>query len=110
MTNSAKPRIPTDDELRRAVPVKDGELEVDDDATVIRFNPESTEPRIPTNDELRDAVSRVASNSEGDISVDGDAIVSHGEDPGAYVAAWVWVPFRCVPGYQHEDYDSDCEG
>lgn len=29
---------------------------------------------------------------EGELEVDPDAIVSEGDDPGAYVQAWVWVP------------------
>ncbi|MEH0194601.1 hypothetical protein V7S57_02580 [Caulobacter sp. CCNWLY153] len=29
--------------------------------------------------------------SEGEIEIDGDAIVSDGGDGGAYVSAWVWV-------------------
>ena len=28
---------------------------------------------------------------EGEIEVDDNALVSRGSDPGAYVAAWVWV-------------------
>ena len=28
---------------------------------------------------------------EGEIEIDSNAIVSRGDDPGAYVAAWVWV-------------------
>jgi len=32
--------------------------------------------------------------SNGEIEVDSDAIISYGDDPGAYVAAWVWVPFE----------------
>jgi hypothetical protein len=30
---------------------------------------------------------------DGEIEVDSNAIISYGDDPGAYVAAWVWVPF-----------------
>lgn len=33
--------------------------------------------------------------SEGTIEVDDGATVSRGDDEGAYVAAWVWVP--CEP-------------
>ena len=29
---------------------------------------------------------------EGEIEVDENAKVSRGDDPGAYVQAWVWVP------------------
>lgn len=28
---------------------------------------------------------------DGEIEVDHNALVSRGDDPGAYVAAWVWV-------------------
>jgi hypothetical protein len=30
---------------------------------------------------------------DGEIEVDSNAIISFGDDDGAYVAAWVWVPF-----------------
>ena len=29
---------------------------------------------------------------EGEIEVDSNALVSSGDEDGAYVAAWVWVP------------------
>jgi hypothetical protein len=40
---------------------------------------------------------RVAAKSmffvnDGECEVDDNAIVSDGEEPGAYVAAWIWVP------------------
>ena len=31
---------------------------------------------------------------DGEIEIDSNAIISRGDDPGAYVAAWVWVPFE----------------
>ena len=31
---------------------------------------------------------------DGEIEVDSNARVSRGDDEGAYVEAWVWVPFR----------------
>jgi hypothetical protein len=33
-------------------------------------------------------------HGEGEIEVDSDACVSIGGPDGAYVAAWVWVPFE----------------
>jgi hypothetical protein len=30
---------------------------------------------------------------DGEVEVDSGAVVSRGDDPGAYVQAWVWVPF-----------------
>jgi len=29
---------------------------------------------------------------DGEIEIDANATVSEGDDPGAYVQAWVWVP------------------
>lgn len=31
--------------------------------------------------------------SDGEIEIDDNARVSRSDAPGAYVAAWVWVPF-----------------
>jgi hypothetical protein len=28
---------------------------------------------------------------EGELEIDDDAVVSHGDDHGAYVQAWIWV-------------------
>jgi len=33
-------------------------------------------------------------NEDGRIEVDGNARVSAGNDGGAYVEAWVWVPLK----------------
>lgn len=33
---------------------------------------------------------------EGRIEIDDHAMVSPGDDPGAYVQAWVWVPIEAV--------------
>ena len=37
---------------------------------------------------------------DGEIEIDLDAKVSRGDDPGAYVQAWVWVYF---PDSEEED-------
>ena len=29
---------------------------------------------------------------EGEVEIDDNAVVSKGEDDGAYVAAWIWIP------------------
>ena len=34
---------------------------------------------------------RIDWQKEGEIEIDDDAKISRGDDPGAYVAAWVWV-------------------
>jgi hypothetical protein len=46
-----------------------------------------------TDDEVR-ALARELWHRDGEIEIDADATVSRGSDPGAYVAAWVWVPFE----------------
>jgi hypothetical protein len=33
-------------------------------------------------------------NKDGQIEVDGNARISYGDDDGAYVEAWVWVPLK----------------
>jgi len=33
---------------------------------------------------------------DGELEVDDNAVVSFGSDPGAYVAAWIWVPNEAV--------------
>lgn len=43
-----------------------------------------------TNDEFR-AAAKKEYGSEGRIEIDGNAIVSRGNDYGAYIAAWVWI-------------------
>jgi len=40
-------------------------------------------------------------HDEGEIEVDDGATVSIGEDAGAYVQAWVWVPSE--EGYEADD-------
>ena len=44
------------------------------------------------NDEWFRNRARELYHEEGEIEVDNDARVSAGDDDGAYVAAWVWVP------------------
>jgi hypothetical protein len=41
---------------------------------------------------------------DGEIEVDSNAIISYGDDAGAYVAAWVWVPLE--EEQEEEDNDS----
>lgn len=44
-----------------------------------------------TDDEIRDKARELYAY-DGEIEIDGNAVVSRGDDPGAYVAAWLWVP------------------
>ena len=52
-------------------------------------------------DEKRDAVIRQMAKDEheieGEVEIDDNAVVSEGDDNGAYVAAWVWVGFCDTP-------------
>lgn len=45
----------------------------------------------PTHDQYRAAAIRMFYR-DGEIEIDRGAAISAGDDPGAYVAAWVWVP------------------
>ncbi len=55
----------------------------------------------PSVDPVLDEAYREAAISEyadeGRIEIDSNALVSHGDDDGAYVAAWVWVDRDDVP-------------
>lgn len=53
------------------------------------------DPKPPTDAEIRAAARRIYER-EGEIEIDPGAAVSHGDDPGAYVQAWVWVYFDDV--------------
>ena len=60
------------------------------------------QPRaVPVADPILDEAFREAATNEyadeGHIEIDSDAVVSHGDDDGAYVAAWVWVDRGDVP-------------
>lgn len=46
----------------------------------------------PSDAEIR-AKAQELYGDDGYIEIDSDAVISQGDDPGAYVAAWVWVPF-----------------
>ena len=51
-------------------------------------------PGFDPEEEVKDAYRSLAMthwHKEGEIEIDEDAEVSLGEDPGAYVQAWVWV-------------------
>ena len=39
------------------------------------------------------ALARDKFEREGELEIDNNAVVSDGDDNGAYVQAWVWVPF-----------------
>lgn len=53
---------------------------------------DTPEIRSGPSDEVLRALARHDYGSD-DIEIDGNAVVSRGEDPGAFVAAWVWVEF-----------------
>jgi len=43
---------------------------------------------------------------DGELEIDDNAVVSHGEDNGAYVQAWVWVGFG---GTRFDKYPADSD-
>jgi hypothetical protein len=45
---------------------------------------------MTTDEEYREAARKLY-ESEGKVEIDDNAVVSRGDDPGAYVQAWVWV-------------------
>lgn len=45
-----------------------------------------------TDDEVR-KLAREIHGDQDEVVIDPDAIVSRGDDEGAYVQAWVWVSF-----------------
>jgi hypothetical protein len=51
-------------------------------------------------DERYRQMARRPHGSDGDIEIDNDANVSRGNDPGAYVHAWVWVPSNVPHGHR----------
>lgn len=52
--------------------------------------PEKPEP-LPDDEKYREYARGLSVSSGESFEVDQDAIVSKGDDPGRYVAAWVWV-------------------
>lgn len=55
-------------------------------------------------DDIYRAKAREKYGREGEIEIDDNAVISRGDDKGAYVQAWVWV---------YEDADdacAECEG
>ena len=44
---------------------------------------------------------------EGEIEIDDEPIISHGDDNGAYVSAWVWVDFSGTPLDKEAQSDDD---
>lgn len=60
---------------------------------------EEATPEI-SDDVLRRAATRIHA-SDGELEVDVDAEVSRGDDPGAYVQAWVWVYYSDVKPEDH---------
>jgi hypothetical protein len=48
------------------------------------------EQEAPEAVRYREAAEKLS--KDGELEIDSGAIVSMGDDPGAYVMAWVWVP------------------
>jgi len=60
-----------------------------------------------TNEQYREAAREQYGGGDAGIEIDEGAVVSRGSDPGAYVAAWVWV--ENPDGIASEDDDQEDE-
>ncbi len=58
----------------------------------IKFTQQRDEIKDPRYCELALAFRAAVPTSDGDLEIDEDAEVSFGDDPGAYVMVWKWVP------------------
>lgn len=61
----------------------------------------------PVNQDYVEAAKQAVVHEEGHMEVDDSAVVSRGDDPGAYVMAWIWVEDRDAKfeswWHEHED-------
>lgn len=74
----------------------------------ICFSPERETPPDAVLLKAADRLHGVEGECEVDESIgDPTAMVSRGDDPGAYVRAWVWVPFCEVTDEDWEGHTSD---
>lgn len=75
------------------------------------FNGEPTEPLIRkiaemTTPDSGDDAYRNAIETDDDLEVDPDAVVSRGGDPGCWVHAWIWVSDEQAGMEEPEDDES----
>jgi hypothetical protein len=62
------------------------------DALTLSLPPREREPATdPHLDQLYREAARKIYQRDGAVEIDDNAVISYGSDPGAYVAAWVWV-------------------
>jgi hypothetical protein len=52
-------------------------------------------PLPPCDDAIRQTAKAIWER-DGEIEIDHDAAISHGDDPGAYIQAWLWVDYDDV--------------
>lgn len=60
----------------------------------------------PHDEQFRQAAAEMYED-EGTLEIDANAIVSRGDDPGAYVQAWVWVAYSDIPDLEFDDAVDD---
>lgn len=60
------------------------------DRIIKDFDDTIAEQEGPDAVKYREAASKLS--KDGELEIDDGAVVSMGDDPGAYVMAWVWVP------------------
>ena len=76
----------------------------------------STGPEVVSQEEAdRRAIIALARKDprvrDGELEIDGDAILSHGFDNGVYVQAWIWIEFANTPfDKEPEEADEEASG
>lgn len=62
--------------------------------------------RVPDDEEMRELAGQQYGR-EGECEIDDDAVISRGEDNGAYVQAWVWVEYPETQDPNDSEEDDD---
>jgi len=53
--------------------------------------------KSPRDQKILDLARQNENLRDGELELDDNAIISEGEDNGAYVQVWMWVPFDGTP-------------
>lgn len=79
--------------------VRNGEL----DDLMERITAMVREECVPKHREIVDSYRAAVEVRDGELEMDNDAEVSLGDDPGAYVMVWKWVPAEDAGFYSEEE-------
>lgn len=69
-------------------------------------SPEEEDDEHPHDERFRQVAAEMY-EEEGSLEIDANAPVSRGDDPGAYVQAWVWVAYSDIPDLEFDDAEDD---